>query len=54
MSPILNFKQLQYLSNVLHNSSLNIEIQLELAKPEHAEINNNDTLVSLFIASKEN
>jgi integrase/recombinase XerD len=53
MSPILNFKQLQYLSNVLHNSSLNIEIQTELAQPEHAEINNNDTLVNLFIASKK-
>jgi integrase/recombinase XerD len=53
MSPILNLKQLQYLSNVLHNSLLNIEIQVELANSERVETNNNDTLVSLFIASKK-
>lgn len=53
MTPILNIQQLQYLNNILHNSSLNIEIQTELAKSDSNKNEDNDTLVRLFIAAKK-
>ena len=53
MTPILNIQQLQYLNNILHNSSLNIEIQTELAKSDISKNNDNDTLVRSFIAAKK-
>jgi len=53
MTPILNIQQLQYLNNILHNSSLNIEIQTELAKSDSTKNEDNDTLVRLFIAAKK-
>ena len=53
MTPILNIQQLQYLNNILHNSSLNIEIQIELAKTDINKNEDNNTLVRLFIAAKK-
>lgn len=53
MTPILNIQQLQYLNNILHNSSLNIEIQTKLAKSESDKNDDNDMLVRLFIAAKK-
>lgn len=53
MTPILNIQQLQYLNNILHNSSLNIEIQTELAKSDSNKNEDNDVLVRLFIAAKK-
>ncbi|RZL46288.1 MAG: integrase, partial [Pedobacter sp.] len=53
MTPILNIQQLQYLNNILHNSSLNIEIQTELAKTDSIKNEDNEVLVKLFIAAKK-
>lgn len=53
MTPILNIQQLQYLNNILHNSSLNIEIQTELAKTDSNKKEDNEALVRLFIAAKK-
>ena len=53
MTPILNLQQLQYLNNILHNSSLNIEIQTELAKSDNNNNEDNEELVRLFIAAKK-
>jgi integrase/recombinase XerD len=53
MTPILNMHQLQYLNNILHNSSLNIEIQTELAKTGSNKHEDNEALVRLFIAAKK-